>query len=81
VNKKLKGKILIAKKIPNTRIGREFRDALDGFGLEVMDTEISQRISYVESMIAGESVITYRPDSESAREIISLTKEIISERG
>ena len=78
-NRTLKGKILISKKIPNTRIGREVREVLEGYGLDVLDTEISQRIAYVESMIAGESVLTYIPDSESAREITALTKEI--ERG
>lgn len=80
-NKKLKAKILISKKIPNTRIGREVREALEGYGLEVMETEISQRIAYVESMIAGESVLTFIPDSESAKEITALTKEILKEGG
>jgi chromosome partitioning protein len=81
VHPKLKARILISKKIPNTRIGREVRDALDGYGLKVMTAEISQRVSYVEAMIAGQSVLDYKPDSEAAAEIQALTKEVLNERG
>jgi chromosome partitioning protein len=81
VHPKLKARILISKKIPNTRIGREVRDALDGYGLKVMKAEISQRVSYVEAMIAGQSVLDYKPDSEAAAEIQALTKEVLNERG
>jgi len=81
INRKLTGKILIARKIPNTRIGREIREALDGYGLSILNTEISQRIAFVESMIAGLSVITYSPSSEAAREILALTDEIIGQEG
>lgn len=77
INKRIKGKILVSKKIPNTRIGREVRDALEGKGLSVLHTEISQRVAYVEAFIAGESVLTFRPGSEAAKEIEGLTKEII----
>jgi len=81
VHPKLKARILISKKIPNTRIGKEIRDALEGYGLKVMKAEISQRVSYIEAMIAGQSVLDYKPDSESAKEIMDLTKEILNERG
>ena len=81
VHQKLRGRILISKKIPNTRIGKEIRDALEGYGLKVMRSEISQRVSYVEAMIAGQSVLDYKPDSEAAKEIMDLTKEILNERG
>jgi chromosome partitioning protein len=81
VHQKLRGRILISKKIPNTRIGKEIRDALEGYGLKVMKAEISQRVSYVEAMIAGQSVLDYKPDSEAAKEIMDLTKEILNERG
>lgn len=80
VNTRLKVKILISKKIPNTRIGREVREALGGYGFDILNTEVSQRIAYVESMIAGESVITYSPNSEACREILALTDEVMKER-
>lgn len=80
VNTRLKVKILISKKIPNTRIGREVREALGGYGFGILNTEVSQRIAYVESMIAGESVITYSPNSEAGREMLALTDEVLNER-
>lgn len=81
VNTRLKVKILISKKIPNTRIGREVREALGGYGFDILNTEVSQRVAYVESMIAGESVLTYSPNSEAGREMLALTDEIMNERG
>ena len=36
-----------------TRIGRQARDALEPYGLEIFDTEISQRVAYIEAMISG----------------------------
>lgn len=81
MNTRLKARVLISKKIPNTRIGREVREALSGFGFDILNTEISQRIAYVESMIAGESVLTYSPNSEAGREMLALTDEIMNERG
>ena len=56
-NRALKGKLLICRKIPQTRIGREAREALKVFALDIFETEISQRIAYVESMLFGVSVM------------------------
>jgi len=81
VNTRLKARVLISRKIPNTRIGREVREALGGLGFDILDTEISQRVAYIESMIAGESVLTYSPHSEAGREMLALTDEITNERG
>jgi chromosome partitioning protein len=75
-NKKLRGKLLICKKIVGTRIGREAREAMSGYKLQVFKTEISQRVAYVEAMISGLSVVQYRPNSEASREVISLCDEI-----
>jgi len=43
----------------------------------VFETEISQRIAYVESMIAGVSVFQYASKSEASKEIENLCEEII----
>jgi chromosome partitioning protein len=52
-NRKLVGRMLICRKIVRTRVGKEARETVEGFGIPVFETEISQRIVYVESMIAG----------------------------
>ena len=71
-------KLLICKTIVGTRLSNEARDTLSGFGLDLFDTQISQRVAYIEAMIAGRSVLDYAPSSAAAREILSLRDEIIS---
>ncbi len=77
-NRRLKGRLLIARKIPRTRIGKEAREALHFAGLPVLETEIHQRVAYVEAMIGGRSVLQMSPSSEARREIERLCEEILS---
>lgn len=76
-NKGLKSRLLVYRKIPGTRIGREAHEALTNYGLEVFKTEISQRIAYVEAMNTGLSVVDYAPQSKAAGEIRALADELI----
>ncbi len=73
----LKPKLLICRKIVGTRIGREAREALETYGVELFESEISQRIAFVEAMISGRSVLDHAPHSEAAAEIRQLCEEII----
>ena len=75
-NRKLKGKILISKKIVGTTPGREAREALKRYRLGIFKTEINQRIVYVKALISGQSVLEYEPNSDAAKEIRSLCNEI-----
>jgi chromosome partitioning protein len=77
VNPRLKGRLLVSRKIPRTRLGRDGREAIEALEMEVFETEISQRIAYVESMIAGVSVFQYAPKSEASQEMERLCEEII----
>jgi len=79
VNPKLEGKLLVSRKIPRTRLGRDGREAIAALEMDVFKTEISQRIAYVESMIAGVSVFQYAPSSEASKEIENLCEEIVQE--
>ena len=76
INKTLKTKLLVYRKIPGTRIGREAREALQDYGLSVFKTEITQRVAAVESMIWGQSIVRYSPKSVAAKEIRKLAAEI-----
>jgi chromosome partitioning protein len=76
-NRKLKGKLLISKKIPTTRMGREAKQAMKGYRIGIFDTEISQRIVFVESMLVGQSVLRYAPNSPAAQEVRALCDEVI----
>jgi chromosome partitioning protein len=75
--RKLMAKILIYRKIPGTRLGKEAREAMRSYDLDIFSTEISQRIVFVEAMIAGLSVLKFAPNSIAADEIRSLCDEIV----
>ncbi len=75
-NKKLKHRLLICKKIVGTRIGREAKEALKSYGIDIFNTEISQRVAYIEAMLSGLSVVQYQPKSQASNEIKSLYQEI-----
>ena len=72
----LSGRLLICRKIVGTRIGREVREALENYKMDIFQTEIHQRIAYVEAMIAGMAVMAYAPQSEASHEIKSLYAEL-----
>jgi len=76
-NRKLKGKLLICKKVVGTVPEREARDALKTYKVGIFNTEISHRIAYVRSMVAGLSVLEYASNSEASKEVNGLCDEII----
>lgn len=76
-NSELKVKLLINRKIPGTRVGREAREAMEVFNLDVLETELCQRVAYIESMTSGVSVMQYAPNSKAAEEIERLCQEIV----
>jgi len=75
-NPELKIKLLINRKIPGTRVGRDAREALEIFQLDVFDTELCQRVAYIDSLTSGVSVTQYAPGSKAAEEIERLCEEI-----
>ena len=76
-NRQLVAKLLVSRKIPRTRIGREGRDAVEPYGMGVFRSEISQRVAFVEAMISGKTILEYAPNSLAAREIRALCDEIL----
>jgi chromosome partitioning protein len=75
-NPDLNVKLLINRKIPGTRVGREARDSLSIFNMDLLDTELCQRVAYIDAMTSGVSVMQYAPSSKAANEIESLCDEI-----
>jgi chromosome partitioning protein len=75
-NPDLDARLLINRKIPGTRVGREVRDSLAVFNMDVLDTEMCQRVAYIEAMTSGVSVMQYEPNSKAADEVESLCDEI-----
>jgi chromosome partitioning protein len=75
-NPDLNVKLLINRKIPGTRVGREARDSLSIFNMDLLDTELCQRVAYIDAMTSGVSVMQYAPSSKAANEIESLCDEL-----
>jgi chromosome partitioning protein len=74
------GYLLITRRLPRTRIGREAREALSFAAVPVLQTEIFQRVGYVEAMIAGQTVMQQGARSEARQEIERLCDEILTLR-
>ena len=69
-------KILINRRIPGTRIGRQVRDSLAEFNLDILDSELCQRVAFIDAMTSGVSVMQYAPGSKAANEVENLCDEI-----
>lgn len=76
-NRKLKCHLLISRKIPRTRVGREAREALESYQLPIFMVEICQRVAFIEAMLSGMSVIKHAPRCDAALEIKQLRKEVL----
>jgi chromosome partitioning protein len=72
----LTGRLIITRRIPRTRIGREAREALGFTEMPVLATEIHQRVGYVEAMLAGRTVMQANPRSAARLEIERLCEEL-----
>ena len=75
-NPELDVKILINRRIPGTRIGRQARDSLAEFNLNILDSELCQRVAFIDAMSSGVSVMQYAPASKAAHEVEDLCDEI-----
>jgi chromosome partitioning protein len=80
LNSNLEVKLLINRKIPGTKIGREAREIMKKFQMDVFDTELCQRVAFIDAMTSGVSVMQYAPHSKAAGEIERLCEEIIPQQ-
>ena len=74
----LRVRLLVYRKISGTRIGKEAHEALKNYRLKVFETEIYQRIAFVDAMNSGDAVIHFAPSSKAASEVRQLAKELLS---
>ncbi len=73
----LQSVIAINRKIVNTAIGRDVREALSTLGLPVLDADISQRVAFAEAFAAGQTVSDLDARSTAAREVEAFTTELV----
>lgn len=78
VNPGLQARVLVSRRIGNTTMGKEAREAAGAFDIPVFRTEIAQRIALAEAALAGQTITDYAATSASAGEFQALTKEVIA---
>lgn len=73
---RLQAAFVVSRAIKGTRIGSEVSEALAGYGLPVLESRITQRVSYPGTAAAGLTVMESEPDGDAAAEIYALANEI-----
>jgi chromosome partitioning protein len=68
----------INRKITNTAIGRDVKDALQMYDLPILDAQVCQRVLFAESAASGRTIFEVDPLSQAAIEIDTLTNEILT---
>ncbi|HDF7255831.1 TPA: AAA family ATPase [Enterobacter hormaechei] len=75
---KLQAAFVVSRAIKGTRIGGEVAEALAGYELPILESRITQRVSYPGTAAAGTTVLESEPDGDAAREVQALAVEIKS---
>jgi chromosome partitioning protein len=73
----LKSAFVINRKIVNTAIGRDVREALSSYPLPVLKSQVGQRVGFAESAGRGQTVLETEPQGTASKEILALVKEIL----
>ena len=73
----LKSVFVINRKIVNTAIGRDVKEALAQYPFPVLNAAVCQRVAFAESAAAGRTVLDVDRSSAAAKEIQALVAEIL----
>lgn len=73
---KLQAAFVVSRAIKGTKIGAEVVEALRGYGLPVLESRITQRVSYPSTAASGTTVSDAEPGGDAAREVEALANEI-----
>ena len=73
-----KSAFVINRKVTNTAIGRDVREALAGYNMPVLPTSVCQRVAFAESAAQGSSVLEMEPASLASKEINALVDALFT---
>ncbi len=73
---RLRAAFLVSRAIKGTKLNAEVSDALQGYGLPLLNTRITQRVSYPSSAAVGTTVFELAPEGEAAIECRALVSEV-----
>ena len=74
---KLKSCFVINRKIVNTAIGRDVKEALANYDLSILDVTVGQRVVFAEAVASGLVVSEVDPKSSAAIEIEAFANELL----
>jgi chromosome partitioning protein len=75
-NGKPKAAFIISRQITNTNLGKEVRDALNGYELPIFKNGTFQRVVYAKTAATGSTVLDTEPNNEASNEIKQIAKEL-----
>lgn len=73
---KLKSVFVINRKITNTAIGRDVREALEAYDLPTLEASIVQRVAFAEAAAAGKAIYEQDRDGVASQEIEAVVSEL-----
>lgn len=76
-NENIKSAFVINRKITNTAIGRDVREALQTYSVPLLNSSITQRVIFAESAAQGKSVYEIDDTGLAASEIEAVLNEIM----
>lgn len=74
---KLKSCFVVNRKIANTAIGRDVRDALSAYPVHVLTASVTQRVVFAEAAAQGKSVYEIDSDGSAAKEMDAVLFELM----
>ncbi|WP_299314416.1 ParA family partition ATPase [uncultured Halomonas sp.] len=72
----LKSVFVINRKIANTAIGRDVREALDAYDLPTLEASIVQRVAFAEAAAVGKAIYEQDRDGVASQEIEAVVSEL-----
>lgn len=73
---KPKAAFVISRQITNTNLGKEIREALNGYKLPIFESGTFQRVVYAKTAATGSTVLDTEPYGEASVEIKKIAKEL-----
>lgn len=67
--------LAVNRKIANTAIGRDVREALTELEVPILTTDIAQRVAFAESIVTGDTVLE-SSDRKAAKEVQTFVNEL-----
>ena len=73
----IKSVFVVNRKITNTAIGRDVREALAAYPIHVLDAAIAQRVVFAEAAAQGQAIFEIDPNGPAVAEVEAVAAELV----